>query len=34
VAETTVKNFYVLGFVELARRWDKYINVGGVYGEK
>jgi hypothetical protein len=34
VAETTVKDFYAVGFDPLVKQWDKYINVGGEYVEK
>jgi hypothetical protein len=34
VAETTVKNFYAVGFNALVKRWDKHINVGGGYVKK
>jgi hypothetical protein len=34
VSETTVKNFYAVGFDALVRQHDKCINVGGGYVEK
>jgi hypothetical protein len=34
VAETTLKNFYAVGFDALVKRWNKYIVVGGGYVEK
>jgi hypothetical protein len=34
VPETTVKNFYAVGFDALVKRWDKCINVGGRYVAK
>jgi hypothetical protein len=34
VAETTVKNFYAVGFDAQLKRWDKCINVVGGYVEK
>jgi hypothetical protein len=34
VSETTVKNFYAVGFDAMVNRWDKCINVGGGYVEK
>jgi hypothetical protein len=34
VAETTVKNFYVVCFEALVKRWDKCSNVDGGYVEK
>jgi hypothetical protein len=33
VAEKT-KDFYVAGFEELIKRWDKFIDVGGGYVEE
>jgi hypothetical protein len=34
VAETTVKNFYGVGFDALVKQWDKYIDVGGGHVEE
>jgi hypothetical protein len=34
VVQTSVKNFYPVGFDPLVKRWDKYINFGREYIEK
>jgi hypothetical protein len=34
VAETTVINFYAVGFDALVKRWNKCISVAGGYVEK
>jgi hypothetical protein len=34
VGETTVRDYYAVGFDALVKRWDKCISVGGGYVEK